>query len=85
MSAISTNKDGKTLLNVKVHPKSSKKCVKITDEFVEIYVTDPPEKGKANAEVIKLLSKEFNVSKSSIEIIKGETARLKKVLIHRVL
>ncbi|MCK5476133.1 MAG: DUF167 domain-containing protein [Candidatus Pacebacteria bacterium] len=39
---------------------------------LKIYLTAVPVDGKANKELIKLLSKELNVSKSKINIIKGE-------------
>lgn len=40
--------------------------------FLKIYLTAVPIQGKANAELVKLLSKELEVSKSKISIIKGE-------------
>jgi len=46
-----------------------------------VKVTVPPEKGKANKAVIELLSKALKVPKSRIEIIKGETSRIKTVFI----
>lgn len=44
---------------------------------LKIGVTAVPEKGKANAALIKLLAKRLKVSKSAIEIISGETDRNK--------
>jgi len=46
---------------------------------LRIYLTAVPVQGKANAELIKLLSKELGVSKSKIEIIKGEKNKNKIV------
>ncbi|KKP38098.1 MAG: hypothetical protein UR28_C0022G0020 [Candidatus Peregrinibacteria bacterium GW2011_GWF2_33_10] len=40
-----------------------------------------PEKGKANKELIKFLSKELHISKSNISIISGETDTLKLIKI----
>lgn len=40
--------------------------------FLKIYLTAVPIQGKANKELIKLLSEKLGVSKSKIEIIKGE-------------
>ncbi|RDB35029.1 MAG: DUF167 domain-containing protein [Spirobacillus cienkowskii] len=45
--------------------------------FLRVYVTAPPEDGKANDAVIKLIAKSFGVSKSSVSIIKGQTSREK--------
>lgn len=44
-------------------------------------VTAVPEDGKANAALIKLLSKEWRVPKSCIEIVQGATDRRKLLLI----
>ncbi len=40
-------------------------------------VTAVPEGGKANAALIKLLSKMLHIPKSSISLIRGETSRVK--------
>jgi len=46
-----------------------------------VKVTAPPDKGKANAAVVKLLSKALKLPKSAFEITAGETARLKTLRI----
>ena len=38
-------------------------------------VTAPPEDGKANAAVCKLLAKTLGVSKSAVSVTRGETSR----------
>lgn len=43
----------------------------------EVWVTAPAAEGKANAAVIKLLAKYFNVAKSCIEVVRGEGSRRK--------
>lgn len=48
---------------------------------LRIRVSAVPDKGKANAAVIALLSKCLGVPKSSISLAGGETARMKTVLI----
>ena len=45
--------------------------------FLKIYLTAVPVDGKANKELIKLLSQKLNVSKSRIRIIKGEKKKEK--------
>ncbi|MCK5332652.1 DUF167 domain-containing protein [Candidatus Parcubacteria bacterium] len=40
--------------------------------LLKIYLTAVPINGKANKELIKLLSKELKISKSMVVIIKGE-------------
>ncbi len=49
------------------------------DTRLAVKVTAPPDKGKANAAIIKLLSTALGLPKSSISIIAGETSRLKTV------
>lgn len=45
-------------------------------------VTAVPEKGKANAALIKLLSKALKLPGGRFEIVAGETDRHKQILIH---
>lgn len=47
------------------------------NQRLRVSVTAIPEKGKANAALIKLLSKEWKIPKSEIIIEKGETDRNK--------
>ena len=49
----------------------------INNEFLKIQIQCPPVDGKANAQIIKYLSKVFDVSKSSIIILKGEKQKIK--------
>ncbi|MDD5806108.1 MAG: DUF167 domain-containing protein [Eggerthellales bacterium] len=69
-------------LAVKVTPKSGKdQVVGIveTDGLREVHlrVTAPPEGGKANKSVIKLLSKELGVPKTDIQVKRGDTSHHK--------
>lgn len=77
-------------LRIKVIPKSSKtELVEIMQDPTEdgmaetfkIRIKAAPEKGKANTELIKFLSKELNVDKAQISIICGKSERLKLVKI----
>ncbi len=45
--------------------------------LLKVSVTTVPEDGKANAALIKLLSKEWRVPKSTISIVQGATDRRK--------
>ena len=47
--------------------------------YLKAYLTTAPEKGKANKELIKMLAKELQISKQSIELISGATVHLKKL------
>jgi uncharacterized protein (TIGR00251 family) len=47
--------------------------------YMRIRVTAPPEDGKANQEVIKLLAEHFKVPKKNVIIVRGQTSRQKLV------
>ncbi len=44
-------------------------------------VTAPPEGGKANAALVKLLAKRWKLAKSDIRLLAGETSRRKSLLL----
>lgn len=49
--------------------------------LLKVSVTAVPEKGKANAALIKLLAKSWGLAKGDLEILSGGTARAKSLLI----
>jgi uncharacterized protein (TIGR00251 family) len=75
-----TEKDGSLIFTVKVVPRASKsEVIGEMDGALKIRITSPPIDGAANAELIKLLSKNFGVSKSAVEIVSGETFKTKQI------
>lgn len=64
-----------TLLTCRVTPKASRNAIERDGDTLRVYVTTVPEGGKANAAVIKLLSKALRVPKSRLDLVRGETAR----------
>lgn len=67
---------------VKVVPRASRsEIVGEIDGALKIRLASPPVDGAANAELIKLLAKQFRVSKAEIEIISGLTSKIKRVRI----
>lgn len=67
-------------LRVRVKPHSRKDEVKqIASDAYEVRTTAPPEKGKANRQVILLLAEFLRVSPARLVIIRGETAREKVI------
>jgi uncharacterized protein (TIGR00251 family) len=69
-------------LKVYVQTRSSKnEVVGPYRDGIKIKVTAPPVEGKANEALIKILAKEFKISASSIEILKGRNSREKIVRI----
>jgi len=77
-----SEKDGEVEFEVLAKPKSSRNGIEgVHDGALRIAVTAPPDKGKANAAIIKLLAKMLGIGKTSIRIIRGETSRRKLVRI----
>jgi len=73
------------VIQVKVIPGSKITEIKSTEAGVlKISLNAQPEKGKANKELIDFLADFLNMRKSDIEIIKGETSRIKQVLIKNI-
>lgn len=65
---------------VKVIPRSAKnEIVKQPDGSYKIKLTAAPADGKANKQLIELLSKEWGVAKSKMKIVRGKTARNKLI------
>ena len=76
--------DPKTIsITVTVLPRSSKNEIISEDsDHLKIKLTASPVKGEANAELIKLLAKKYQVSKSRVEIVQGLTSKNKKINIY---
>ena len=74
-------KDLSKTFNIRVTPHAKQNKVVDADGVLRVYTTVAPENGRANGAVIELLSKHFDVAKSRIKIIRGETSRDKVVTI----
>jgi uncharacterized protein (TIGR00251 family) len=73
------------VISLKITPKSSKsEAAGIEGDELKLRIAAVPEKGEANAEIIRFLSKRLKISKSKIILISGETSRHKRVLIKGV-
>jgi len=72
-------------LRIKVLPKSPKTELidTLADGTLKIRVAAPPEKGKANKELIHFLGKHYNVPKNAISILSGKTDALKLIKIDK--
>ena len=64
-------------LAVRATPKAASDRIAVEDGKVRIWVTAPPDKGKANKAVIALVAEALDVPKSAVELMRGETAREK--------
>ncbi|HEY3348095.1 MAG TPA: DUF167 domain-containing protein [Nitrospirota bacterium] len=66
--------------SVKVLPRSSRsEIVGEAEGVLRVKLTAPPVEGAANKALVELLAKKLGVSKSSVEIISGETSKNKLV------
>ncbi|MCK4430517.1 MAG: DUF167 domain-containing protein [Candidatus Aminicenantes bacterium] len=72
----------KIYLNVQVHPRAKKRGIekKGSHEYI-IRVLSPPSKGKANREVIQIIASYFDVPPSQVNIVRGQKARRKLVIL----
>lgn len=70
------------IITCHLQPKASKsEVVGLHGDALKIRIKAPPIDGKANAELIKFLAKEFAVSKSAVTLMSGELTRHKRVRI----
>ena len=67
-------------ITVRVIPRSSRSEIAgEMDGAVKVRLTSPPVDGAANSELIKLFSKALKISKTSVEIVSGETSKTKRL------
>jgi uncharacterized protein len=74
--------DGNIIFSVRVVPRSSRS--EIAGEqggSLRVRIAAPPVDGAANEELVRVLAKEFGVSRRAINIISGHSSRLKKISI----
>ncbi len=65
---------------VKVKPGSKEELVRDPgDGTLEVRVSVPPEKGKANERLLEVLARHYGVRKSAIRIVRGHTSRTKLI------
>lgn len=80
MTANSHSKSNR--LQVKVTPNASRNEITgLIDGVLQVKVSAPPVKGKANKELTAFLSQALGVKKSSLSIVKGQTSRNKVIAI----
>ncbi len=73
------------IVKVKIVPGSSKnKIIGVYNDSLKIAITAPPVEGKANKKCIAYLAKYFDVAKSKIEIISGQTSKNKLIKIYDI-
>jgi uncharacterized protein len=71
-----------TLLNLKVSPgASANKIMNWNAGILKVRIKAPPEKGKANKELIHFLAKLLGTAPTNLELVSGESSRNKRVRI----
>ena len=74
-----------TLLELKVVPQAGKQgFVRDKNGIIKCFLKSPPEDGKANQELIKLLSKTLKIPQADIQLILGATSRKKTLKIDQL-
>lgn len=68
--------------HVRVTPKASSNRIDVAlqpdgSQLIRVFVTAPPDRGKANKATIELLAKHFGLPKTSIVLVRGQTSRNK--------
>ena len=68
------------LLSVRAAPGASRDALAgIHGEALKVSVTAPPEKGKANAAILRVLARALGLRRSQLSIDSGETSRNKRI------
>jgi uncharacterized protein (TIGR00251 family) len=71
---------GRLLVEVKVVPGASRSQVSgLRDGALLVRVAAPPEKGKANEELVACLAKALGLPKSAVQLVSGLGSRRKRV------
>jgi uncharacterized protein len=69
-------------LAVKVTPNAGRSEITgMKDGVLQMRVGAPPDKGKANKELIDVIAEKLGIKKASVLIVKGQTSRYKTVII----
>ncbi len=67
-------------ISVRVSPGAPRnEIIGFAEGVLRVKVAAPPEKGKANRELISFLGKVLDISPSSLAVIKGHTSRSKLI------
>lgn len=72
--------DNPTTIPVRVTPHAKQNKVQPqADGSLKVYVTAPPEDGRANEAVVEILAEWLGVKRRDVEIVRGATSRNKVV------
>ena len=69
-----------TIFTAHIIPRSSiNKIIGFKNGSLKIKITTPPIDGAANKAIINIISKEFNIAKQHVSIVRGFTSRHKTI------
>jgi uncharacterized protein (TIGR00251 family) len=72
--------DGRLTFSVRVLPRASRtEVVGLYDGAMKLRLAAPPVDGAANGELIRVLAKALEISQNQVELLRGQTGRLKVV------
>jgi uncharacterized protein (TIGR00251 family) len=75
-------KDGAVFFTVRVAPRASKSEIAgMLGGALKVRIGSPPVEGAANAELIGLLAKTFDVARGRVEIVSGHASKTKRIRI----
>jgi uncharacterized protein len=73
---------GGVYVSIKLQPRASRNQIQgLHGQELKIAVTAPPVDSAANSALIDFLASELKVSRSSVQIVRGQTSRHKTVFI----
>ena len=80
-SAILQTANG-AVIRVHVQPKSRREQILgMHGDRIKLAVTEPPDKGKANEAVLRLIAAALHLAPSRVELLRGTTSRQKDLLV----
>ena len=69
---------------VDVRPRASRvKVVKNADDSLKVYLTKPAVDGEANRQLISVLADYYDVARSAVDIVRGQSSKKKLIKIER--
>ena len=69
-------------VEVRVQPRSSRDRIGgFRDGVLRVHVVAPPERGRANSRLLRLIAKTLGIARQRILLIRGETSRTKRLRI----
>jgi len=64
-------------ITVRVTPRASRDRIMPEDGVLRVYVTAPPDGGRANTATQRLLARALGLPKTGLRLVRGQTARQK--------